>query len=364
MTLQKIIAVLEAWAPQAYAEDFDNVGLLTGDPNWDCTGILITLDTLEVVIDEAIAKKCNCIVSFHPIIFSGLKKFTGRTYVERTVTKAIENRIAIYAMHTALDNHSQGVNFQIGKQLGLSHTQLLIPKKNTLQKLTTYVPSENAKALLAALHDAGAGAIGKYEQCSFSVLGKGTFKGNSDSTPTIGMPLQKETVEEQQLHVIFPKHLESKILKTLFAVHPYEEVAYEITALENKRQDVGMGAIGKLPQPMEEKDFLAFVKKNMNTSTIRHSPLMGRKIESVAVLGVSGSFAIDAALAQGADAFITADLKYHQFFQAENKILLADIGHFESEQFTKNLMYEYLIEKLPNFAIALTETDTNPVNYF
>ncbi|GGD26171.1 Nif3-like dinuclear metal center hexameric protein [Hyunsoonleella pacifica] len=364
MIVQDVINHLEALAPIAYAEDFDNVGLLVGDKNAKLKGVLVTLDTLESVVDEAILKKCNLIVSFHPIIFKGLKKLNGKTYVERVVMKAIKHDIAIYSMHTALDNAYLGVNDMICNQLELKNKNILIPQNGTIKKLTTYVPKNEAEKLRTALFNAGAGSIGNYDNCSFNTEGYGTFKGNDTSSPTIGNKNEVHVELETKVTVTFAKHLEAKILKTLFNTHSYEEVAYEIITIENKNQHIGMGMIGELTTPLSEADFLNHLKTKMYTGCIRHSTFLNKNIKKVAVLGGSGSFAISAAKANGADAFVTADLKYHDFFSAENTILLADIGHYESEQFTKTLLVEYLTKKITNFAIILSNTNTNPVKYF
>lgn len=364
MIVQDVINHLEALAPLAYAEDFDNVGLLVGNKNTKLTGILVTLDTLETVVDEAIDANCNLIVSFHPIIFKGLKKLTGKNYVERVVIKAIKHDIAIYSIHTALDNALQGVNDMICNQLELINKQILIPQSETIKKLTTFVPKANAEQLRTALFTTGAGSIGNYNDCSFNVEGIGTFNGNENSNPVKG---EKGTIhfeEEIQISVTFKKHLEGSILNTLFKTHPYEEVAYEIITLENKNQHIGMGMVGELKNPMTEKAFLVYLKTKMNTECIRHSALLGKPIKKIAVLGGSGSFAIEAAKASDADVFITADLKYHDFFSAENRIVLADIGHYESEQFTKNGLVAFLNKKITNFAVVLSKTNTNPVKYF
>ena len=363
MIVQDVINHLEELSPLAYAEDFDNVGLLVGNKNAKISGILVTLDTIETVIDEAIENKCNLIVSFHPIIFKGLKKITGNSYVERVVMKAIKHDISIYAIHTALDNAINGVNNMICEQLGLVKRNILIPQNATIKKLTTYLPKNELTTVRDALFQAGAGAIGNYDNCSFNVEGIGTFTGNERSNPTIGKKGITQEEQEVKLSVIFAKHLQSKILQTLFKVHSYEEVAYEIVTLENKNQEIGMGMIGELPEAIDETTFLKGLKSKMKTTAIRHSQLLNKPIQKVAVLGGSGSFAISAAIASKADVFITADLKYHDFFQAENSILLADIGHYESEQFTKSLLVAYLTKKIPNFAIILSNTNTNPVNY-
>ncbi|MCD9584596.1 Nif3-like dinuclear metal center hexameric protein [Tenacibaculum maritimum] len=363
MTIKDITSYIEELAPLAYAEDFDNVGLLVGNYQTKVTGILVTLDTLEKTIDEAIANNCNLIVSFHPIIFSGLKKLNGNNYVERVVLKAIQNNIAIYATHTALDNSNNGVSAKMGAVLELQNLKVLLPKKGLIKKLTTYVPPTEANHLRKALFEAGAGTIGNYSNCSFNVEGKGSYKGNDNSNPVKGEKGVYVFEEESCISVTFNSYLEQKILKALFNVHPYEEVAYEIITLNNYNQNVGMGMIGELPEEMKEADFLPFVKKTMNTNCIRHSQLLQKPIKKVALLGGSGSFAIDNAIRSGADAYISADFKYHEFFKAEKKILLADIGHYESEQFTKNLLVEYLTKKFTNFAIILSEESTNPIYY-
>jgi dinuclear metal center YbgI/SA1388 family protein len=363
MIIQEVIHYLEELAPLDYAEDFDNVGLLVGDKTVKLTGILVTLDTLEAVVDEAIEKNCNLIVSFHPIIFKGLKKLNGSSYVERVVMKAIQHNIAIYAIHTALDNALQGVNDIICNTLDLKNKKILLPQKGTIKKLTTYIPKNEASKLRNALFNAGAGQIGNYDQCSFNTEGVGTFRGNDDSNPVKGKKGNIHHEEETQVSVTFQKHFEPKILKTLFENHPYEEVAFEVVTLDNYNQTIGIGMVGELENEMQTDDFLAFVKQKMNASCIKHSKIIKKTAKRVAVLGGSGSFAINAAKSAKADVFITSDLKYHDFFSAENDIILADIGHYESEQFTKSFLADYLSKKITNFAVVLSTTNTNPVTY-
>ncbi len=363
MIIKNITDHIEELAPLAYAEGFDNVGLLVGNYNTGISGILVTLDTLEITIDEAIEKNCNLIISFHPIIFSGLKKLTGSTYVERVVMKAIKNDIAIYAIHTALDNSFKGVSAKMCDVIGLKNTQVLMPQKGNIKKLTTYVPVKDADELRDSPFIAGAGNIGNYENCSFNMEGKGTYKGNEDSNPTIGEKGNLHIEKETFISVIFEKHLEGKIVKALFKNHPYEEVAYDIVSLDNVHQNIGMGMIGELDEAMDEAHFFKLLKNKFHLKSIKHSALSGNKIKKVAVLGGSGSFAIEQAKKTGVDIFVTSDLKYHDFFKAENKIVLADIGHYESEQFTKNLLVDYLTKKFTNFAIILSEKNTNPINY-
>ena len=363
MIIKEVTNYIEELAPLNYAEDFDNVGLLVGTYNTIVSGILVTLDTLEETVEEAIANNCNLIVSFHPIIFGGLKKLNGNSYVERVVLKAIKNDIAIYATHTALDNSKNGVSAKICDVLGLQNTKILIPKKGIIKKLTTYVPVKNADALRNSLFSANAGNIGNYENCSFNIEGQGTFKGNKNSNPFLGEKGKQHREKEIKISIVFESKNETSILNALQENHPYEEIAYEIVTTENVHQNIGMGMMGELSSEMNEKDFLLFVKNTMKTDCIRHSAFINKKIKKVAVLGGSGSFAISNAKKAGADAYLSADFKYHEFFKAENTILLADIGHYESEQFTKNLLVDYLTKKFSNFAVILSEKSTNPIYY-
>lgn len=370
MLVRDIINMLGQLAPLEYSEGFDNTGLLVGNLNQKVTGVLVTLDTLEEVVDEAIKNHCNLIVSFHPILFKGLKKITGKTYVERVVLKAIKNDISIFAIHTALDNSWNGVNAMICEKLNLTKQRVLLPQAATIKKLVTFVPSTHIDHVRNTLFEAGAGNIGNYENCSFNIHGTGSFMGTENSNPTLGEKGKLHFEEEVQLGITFQKHLESRILSALFNSHPYEEVAYEITTLENHNQHVGMGMLGEFENPLSEDDFLKQLKKIFLSGVVRHSEKLGKPIQKVAVLGGSGSFAIEAAQSQQADAFVSADFKYHDFFAAEKKILLADIGHYESEQYTKELLVSYLSKKITNFAPAFnlgqvieSKVNTNPVHY-
>ncbi|WP_297516206.1 Nif3-like dinuclear metal center hexameric protein [Flavobacterium sp.] len=369
-TLRQLIPLLEELTPTAYAEDFDNVGLLVGDPDAKVSGIIVCHDALEPVIDEAVTRQCNVVVCFHPILFSGIKKITGKNYVERAVRKAIKNDIAIYAVHTALDNHPNGVNKILCDALGIIESKVLIPKNDFIQKLVTYAPVEQAATLRDALFDAGAGRIGNYENCSFNSIGIGTYQGNDNSNPVMGQRHEWVSAEEQKIEVTFEKHLQKQILQALFKHHCYEEVGFEVYNLQNTHQNLGLGRIGKLPSPRDAREFLLEVKEKLQCGGIRHSAFLERKIERVAVLGGSGSFAIKNALAADADLYITSDLKYHNYFEAEGKMILADVGHFESERFTKNYIVDFLKEKITNFApiplssgIQVSEVNTNPVKY-
>ncbi|MEK6482238.1 Nif3-like dinuclear metal center hexameric protein [Catalinimonas sp. 4WD22] len=362
--IKEAIAHLESIAPRAYQESYDNAGLITGNKNDTIRGVMISLDATEAIIDEAIEKDCNLIIAHHPIVFKGLKSLTGRNYVERTVIKAIKNDIAIYAIHTNLDNVSQGVNKKICEKIGLQHTQTLLPKKQLLNKLTVFVPAEDSESLLNALSAAGAGHIGNYTNCSFQVEGTGTFQPNEQANPTIGERGKLEMVKEKRVEVIFPAPLAGKVLSAMQQAHPYEEVAYYLHALENENQEVGSGMMGKLPEAMSAEAFLDHLKQSMQLQCIRYTQAPARKIERVAVCGGAGSFLLPQAIRQQADAFVTADFKYHEFFDAEDHLMIADIGHYESEVYTKELIMELLSRKFVNFAVHLAKTNTNPIFYY
>ena len=364
MILKEIISKIESIIPLQQAEDFDNVGLLCGNPNREIQGILICHDALESVVDEAIERNANLVVCFHPIIFSGLKSLTGKNYVERAVIKAIENKIAIYAIHTAFDNDFFGVNYGICKALGLENRQILVPKTQALQQLVVHVPLTHIEVVKEALFSAGAGHIGFYDQCSFSVSGQGTFRPLDGSNPYSGKIGLREQTEEVALSVIFESYKQFSILQAAKTAHPYEEVAYQIYALENENQYQGLGMFGELEEAMDEVDFMNFLKEKFELKLIRHSSLIGKKVRTIGVLGGSGASGIKKALSQKCDVYITGDVKYHDFFLAENKMLICDIGHFESERFVCQQLFEILSENFPNFAILKTNENTNPVNYF
>ncbi|MES2568272.1 MAG: Nif3-like dinuclear metal center hexameric protein [Bacteroidota bacterium] len=364
MILHDIISELEKFAPLSYQESYDNCGLLTGNKEMEISGALLCLDCTEAIVEEAIQKKCNLIIAHHPIIFGGLKKINGSNYVERTIIKAIQNNIAIYACHTNLDNVHSGVNKKIADKLGLINTRILAPKKSLLKKLVTFVPSSHLELVRADLFNAGAGNIGNYSQCSFINEGKGTFRPNEFSNPFSGTKGELSIENETRLEVIYETINESQIISALKQNHPYEEVAFDIYQLENTYQNIGSGMIGNLETPIPEREFLERLKSIFKVKFIKHTDFLNKPIKTVSLCGGSGSFLLKNAINSKSDIYISSDFKYHEFFDADNKILVADVGHYETEQFTPEIFYEIISNKFPTFASYLTETNTNPVNYF
>ncbi len=361
--IKEITSYLDQYAPRSYQESYDNSGLLVGDTANELQGVMISLDVTEGVIDDAIANNCNVIVSHHPVIFRGIKKLTGSNDAERAILKAIKNDIALYAIHTNLDNVHTGVNKKICDTIGLVNTKILQPKTDTLNKLTTFIPTSNTREVMDAVFNAGAGKIGDYSNCSFKVTGTGTFLPSEKANPHIGTSGNQEEVTEDRVEVIFPAHLSSKIVNALKKAHPYEEVAFYLYELINENPEVGSGMTGELEIPLSEKEFLDHLKKRMNLSVIKHTHFTGKQIRKVAVCGGAGSSLLHRAKAIGAQAFVSADFKYHEYFDADGDILIADIGHYESEIFTKDLLYEILKKNFPNIALHLTKVDTNPILY-
>ncbi len=364
MKISEIVSFLESRANPALQEHYDNTGLITGQTDWQCTGIICSLDATEDVVQEAIEKNCNMIVAHHPIIFGGLKKINGKNYVEKTIIAAIKNDIAIYAIHTNLDNVITGVTGKMASMLGLQNISILSPKENTLKKLYTFAPVDKADPVRTALFAAGAGNIGNYSETSFNTDGTGTFKAGEGANPFAGNVGTLHYEKETKIEVLFPAYLEKRIITALLAEHPYEEVAYDIVNLSNTNQKEGSGILGELPATMDETAFLTQLKQVFKLRIIRHSPLLNRSIKKVALCGGAGSFLISKALASGADVFVTADMKYHDFFDANGLMVIADIGHYESEQFTIALLAELLEKKFPTFAVLKTKVETNPVQYF
>lgn len=363
MVVRDVSAWLEQLAPLSYQESYDNSGLIIGNSEMPVKGILVTLDVTPEVIDEACDKGLNMVVSHHPLIFSGLKRITGKSYVEKAIIKALKNDIAVYAAHTNLDSIKGGVNTRIGELLRLSNLRFLQPLEGELVKLVTFVPKADAEKVRNAMFEAGAGNVGNYDCCSYNIEGQGTFRGGPDTNPYVGKKGEVHFELETRIEVITPKANLSRVINSMVSSHPYEEVAYDVFPILNKYSGAGAGMIGDLKSSFSESDFLKMVKKVFRVPTIRHTSFTGRDVKKVAYCGGSGASLIKAALAANADVFITADVKYHQFFDAESKILIADIGHFESEQFTVDVFYEYLSKNFPKFAVLKSEVKTNPINY-
>lgn len=358
-----VMAELERTAPLPYQESYDNSGLIVGERDQEITGVLVSLDCTEEIIDEAVEKGCNLVVAHHPIVFSGLKQLNGKNYVERTVIKAIRNNVGIYAIHTNLDNVSNGVNNKIADRIGLVDRKILRPKKALLTKLVVFCPKDHADTVRQAIFDAGAGEIGDYDQCSFNLEGTGTFRGGADTDPFVGQKNELHREPEIRIETIVPNVRTSTVVKAMIEAHPYEEVAYDLYPLQNAFDQVGSGMIGSLEQPMDTMSFLRSLKSKLETACVRYTPLVKEQVQRIAVCGGSGSFLIPDAIGAGADVFITGDVKYHQFFDAEDHLMIADVGHYESEQFTKELIIDLLKKKFTNFAIHFSEKNTNPINY-
>jgi len=364
MKIKDIASALEQWAPRSLQEDYDNSGLQVGDLEAEVTSALICLDCTEAVVAEAAAKGCGLIIAHHPVIFTGLKSLTGKTYVERTVLAALRNDVAIYVIHTNLDNVLDGVNGQIAARLGLKPLRVLEPKSAQLRKLVVFVPKDHADGVRNALFAAGAGQIGAYDECSFNVDGSGSFRAGVGTNPFVGERGKRQNEPEVRVEVIFHTLRQQAILSAVHVAHPYEEVAFDLYPLLNDHPFVGSGLLGEWETALSEKDFLAKVKQVFGLHSVRHSALLGKPIRRVALCGGSGAFLLEKAIASGADAYITGDLKYHQFFDADRRLLLADIGHYGSEQFTMGLIQRRLGEVFPTFAVRLTEIVTDPIYHY
>lgn len=361
-TIGSVIDFLEQWAPPALAEDYDNVGLLVGRPERKVTKILVSLDATEDVVDEAIRTNCELVVSHHPILFRGIKRLNGQNYVARTVEKAIENQVGLYAIHTNLDNVETGVNARIAEELGLINPRILQPKAGLLLHLTFFVPPDAEDRVLSALHQAGAGEVGNYFGCSFSSEGSGRFTPDVAANPAIGQRGRPESVREKRVDILVPEHCKTLVIKALVENHPYEEVAYFLSPTENQWHQTGSGMIGDLPAEVHWEAFVPLLKSAFGLDYIKHT-LPPPKVKRIALCGGSGFFLLKEAIRQKADVLVTSDIKYHEFFDAENRLALVDIGHYESEQFTSHLLVERLSANFPNIAVLLSNVRTNPVFY-
>jgi dinuclear metal center YbgI/SA1388 family protein len=363
MKISRIIAELEDYAPLVLQESFDNSGLQVGDVSQKARGVLLCLDVTEEVIEEAIELDCTLIISHHPLLFKPLRKLTGKTYIERCVIKACQHDIVIYASHTNMDNAFGGVNYHLAGKLGLQNLRVLSPKKDCLLKLVVFVPEAHAETVRNALFKAGAGQIGNYDSCSFNASGSGTFRAGEEAHPYAGNIGERHTEPEIRIETIVSAYKKSTVLRALLAVHPYEEPAYDFYSLANDWTLVGSGIVGELPYPEDEKSFLQKLKTVFNLKTLKHSPFTGKPIKEVALCGGSGAFLIPDAIACGADVFITGEAKYNDYYDVENQMLLAVIGHYESEVVTKEIFYDIITKKITNFAVHFSTVNTNPVNF-
>jgi dinuclear metal center YbgI/SA1388 family protein len=361
MKLSKITSFFNEKAPNRLQEKYDNSGLLLGDPNIDISKALISLDVTDEIIDEAIAKNCDLIISHHPLIFKPIKKLISQNLTERLVVRAIKNDIALFAIHTNLDNVSDGVNNILAKKLGIINHKILSPSASKLNKIVCFCPSLHIDKVKEAMFNAGAGHIENYDNCSFSSKGVGSFRALEGAQPFVGEKHKIHHEEEIRIETIVPDFKTADVIRNMTEAHPYEEVAYDIYQLENKSNITGAGMIGELIEEMDISEFLHFVKKQLNTKYIKHNKLLERKIKKVAICGGSGSFLINEAHHQKADIYITGDIKYHEYFEHQGEMTIVDAGHYETEQFTKELIHSFLNEKFPNFAVQISETITNPV---
>ena len=363
MKIKEIVSALERFAPLPLQDGFDNAGLQIGLTEAEATGALLCLDVTEAVLDEAIASGCNLIISHHPLIFKGYKSITGKDYVERCILKAIKNDIVIYSAHTNLDNVPGGVNFKIAEKIGLKNVRILDPKESSLIKLVTFVPSAQAEEVRNALFTAGCGCIGNYDSCSYNTEGEGTFRAQEGSHPFCGTVGELHRETEVRIETILPEYKKGEVIRALLSKHPYEEPAYDLYPLHNSWAQVGSGIVGELEEPESELEFLKRIKKRFEVGCLKHNKLTGRLIQKVSLCGGAGAFLIPQAVRSGADVFITGEIKYHDYFGRETDILLAEIGHYESEQYTKEIFYSIIRDLFPNFALQFSKVNTNPIKY-
>jgi dinuclear metal center YbgI/SA1388 family protein len=363
MKLSELCSYLDNAVPLAFQEGYDNSGLQVGDMEQDILSALLALDITEKVVDEAISKDCDIIISHHPLIFRGIKKITGKSSSDRALTKAIRNNIALYSSHTNLDNMDIGVSRRMAQKLGLKNVRTISPMKGKLVKLVTYIPESHLETVREAVFNAGAGFIGHYDRCGFALSGTGSFRAGEGTNPFSGRKGQIHFENEVRFETILFSHLTEKVVDALLDAHPYEEVAYDIYSLKNDNIDFGLGSVGELIEPLSEYDFLILISKVFEARGLRYSAITGKTVRKVALCGGSGASLLNDAISAHSDAFVTADIKYHNWFEADGKILMVDCGHFETEKFSTEILYDLLIKKFPNFAIRFSEINTNPINY-
>ncbi len=367
MKVNDIHSILAAWAPKEIAWERDNVGLQVGDPEANVRGVLVCLDCTEQVILEARKQKADLIVSHHPLLFRAPKSITTADETGRAIRALIENKTNLYSAHTNLDFTAGGTSFAIAEALRLKNVEFLRKSYEVDKKIVTFVPRLHTQKVRNAMAEAGAGIIGNYDYCSFGIAGTGSFRGNSAANPAIGTKGKLESAEEIRLEMIGKQWNTEKIVKAMIAAHPYETVAYDIYPLQNASTEFGMGIIGTLKQPMGLSSFLQLVKKQLNARVLRRTTALNNVVQRIAACGGAGGELVDTAIAQHADVFITADVRYHDFHHATGKITLIDAGHFETEHPVVNAVVRKLnteIRKLgQRIPVRAAKTSTNPIYY-
>ncbi len=363
MKIEAIVKHLEQMAPPYLKEEYDNVGLHTGTLQQETDGVLITLDVDERIVDEAIELNCGLIITHHPLVFGSLKRITGRTMQERCLIKAIRNDIAIYAIHTNIDNAALGLNHALATLLGVNNPNVLLPGVNKMSKVVTFCPPDHSDRVMAAMSAAGAGHIGNYDMCSFQTEGRGTFRALEGANPYVGEldALHGET--ELRIEMITPSAIVPHVVEAMKKSHPYEEVAYDVIPLSNPDLTTGSGAFGEISKPIGEEEFIQMVKEKLNVPVVRHTEHLARPINRLGVCGGSGAFLIQHAIDRKLDVLVTADVKYHQFGEASGKILLIDAGHYETEILVTSMIRDEIRKKFPTFACHITKRNTNPIRY-
>jgi len=367
MTCGEIFKYIRSWAPEEIAWNKDNVGLQVGSAKRKVKNILLALDLNMKVIIEAVKKDCNIIITHHPLLFNPLRKIdTDQDNTSLLVEKLIKHDITLFSAHTNLDFTKDGVSFELAKTLKLTNLRFLSNIKSAQYKLIVFVPEGHIEKVASAIFENGGGIIGEYSNCSFRTKGQGSFKGSKKTSPSIGKKLNYEKTDEIKLEVLIDSWKLNEILSAIRSVHPYEEIAYDVYPLNNENVNYGIGAIGELHTAMNQREFFNHVSKSLKINNFRYTTGKTNKIKTVAVCGGSGSEVIPAAIKKGADALITADIKYHTFFDNERKILLIDAGHYETEIFSLNEVNKRLadlIKKKKNKVFKYNGS-TNPVIFY
>lgn len=363
MKISEITGAIEKYAPLWLQEEWDNAGLQVGDTDREATGAVLCVDATEAIVDEAIDRGVNLVISHHPLLFRGLKRITGRTATERIVAKALKHDIAIYSAHTNMDSAPGGVSWATGRRAGLTAMRTLVPQQGRLMKLAVFVPSAYSNAVSEALWNAGAGRMGNYDRCAYMTDGRGTYRPLPGADPAIGTVGQSHTEAETRIEVVFPTAISGRVVQAMLKAHPYEEPAFDLIPLANDITSAGLGVIGSLKTPMPASEYIAWVKQALGIGAIPYAGDARRMVHRVALCGGAGAEFIGNAIAAGADLYMCGDLKYHDFTTHADSIVLADIGHYESEQCTKEIFYDIIQKNFPNFATYYAEEDKNPISY-